>query len=102
MPLLQCRLQEILHDPRVTGHDSWRERFGWNEAGEDLPSFGIWKVYQGPPFGLEYIEEIEAQRDPLDHVLDTVDSSKPAHQILKRYRLSSFSESNNFPFNQEF
>src|SRR6266702_6382443 len=100
MPLFQSCPQEILPDPRVTGHDSLRERFGWNEASEDLPTFGIWELNQGPPFGLEDIEEIEAQRDSLDHVLDPVDSAEPAHQVLKRYRLSSFSESDNLPFDQ--
>src|SRR3989442_2672512 len=101
MPLFQRRLQENLHDHRVPGHNSRCERFGWNEAGEYLPSFGIWEVYQGLPFGLEEIKKIEPQRDSLDHVLDPVDSSKPAHQILTGYRISSLSKSDDFPFNQE-
>src|SRR5712692_2738810 len=102
MAFLQCRLQEILHDPGVPGHDSWRERLSWNEASEDLPSFGIREVYQGLSFGLEDIEEIKAQRDSLNHVLDAVYSAEPAHQVLKGYRFSTLPQSDNLPLNQEF
>src|SRR5712691_3787258 len=58
--LLECRLQKVVHDLVVPGHDPWGQRVGWYQTRQGFPSFSVRKIYQGLSFGLEDIEEIES------------------------------------------
>src|SRR5712691_1291073 len=60
MALLECCLEEIVHDLGIPSHDSGCKGFGWYQASEYFPPFSIRKIYQGSSFMLEDIEEIEA------------------------------------------